>query len=113
MLGMPAGHLEENENVYDAFKREMNEELGIEVTSCEIVQVMNLNGDTDVYDAYFFICDYNGKIENKEEENANALEWHDINSDIEGIMPYQKYALSKYLENNDNKFTTYGWNKNI
>ena len=113
MLGMPAGHLEENENVYDAFKREMNEELGIEVTSCEIVQVMNLNGDTDVYDAYFFICDYNGKIENKEEENANALEWHDINSDIEGIMPYQKYALSKYLENNDNKFTTYGCNKNI
>ncbi len=109
MLGMPSGHLEKGENVYDALKREMNEELGIEITSCEIVQIMNLNGDTDVYDAYFFVCEYKGQIENKEEDNTKSLEWHDINSDIENLMPYQKYALSKYLENSNNKFTIYGW----
>lgn len=111
MLGMPAGHLEANENVYDAFKREMKEELGIDVTSCEIVQIMNLNGDTDVYDAYFFTCDYSGIIKNNESDNVKLLEWVDINSDIEGLMPYQKYALSKYLESTDNKFTLYGWDK--
>mgnify|MGYP002869307412 CR=1 FL=1 len=111
MLGMPAGHLEANENVYDAFKREMKEELDIDIIDCEIVQVMNLNGDTDVYDAYFFTCDYSGDIKNMEEDNAKSLEWIDINSNIEKLMPYQKYALSKYLENcNDNKFTLYGWN---
>ena len=106
---MPAGHLEKGENVYDALKREMNEELGIEITSCEIVQIMNLNGDTDVYDAYFFVCEYKGQIENKEEDNTKSLEWHDINSDIGNLMPYQKYALSKYLENSNNKFTIYVW----
>lgn len=110
MLGMPAGHLEANENVYDAFKREMKEELNIDVVNSKIVQVMNLNGDTDVYDAYFFVCEYTGEIKNMEEENIKSLEWADINSDIESLMPYQKYALSKYLESSDNKFTMYGWN---
>lgn len=110
MLGMPAGHLEPNENVYDALKREMKEELNIDVVSSEIVQVMNLKGDTDVYDAYFFECEYNGEIQNMEEENAESLEWIDVNSDIDNLMSYQKYALSKYLESKDNKFTVYGWN---
>ncbi len=110
MLGMPAGHLEANENVYDAFKREMKEELNIDVVSSKVVQVMNLNGDTDVYDAYFFVCEYTGEIQNMEDDNIKSLEWFDINSDIEKLMPYQQYALSKYLESEDNKFTTYGWN---
>ena len=76
MLGMPAGHLEANENVYDA---------------------------------YFFTCEYTGEIKNMEEENAKSLEWLDVNSDIDKFMPYQKYALTKYLESKDNKFTTFGW----
>lgn len=110
MLAMPAGHLEANENVYDALKREMKEELGIDVINSEIVQVMNLKGDTDIYDAYFFTCNYNGSIKNIEKENVKTLEWVDVNSNLEELMPYQKYALSKYLESNDNKYTIYGWN---
>ena len=51
----------------------------------------------------------NELIKNMEEENIKSLEWMDINSDIENLLLYQKYALSKYLESEDNKFTTYGW----
>ena len=109
MLGVPAGHLEPNENVYDAFKREMKEELNIDVVDSKIVQVMNVNGDDGVYDAYFFVCEYSGEIQNMEEENAKTLEWIDVNSDIKELIPYQKYAISKYLESDDNKFTIYGW----
>lgn len=87
----------------------MKEELNIDVTSSQIVQVMNLKSDTEVYDAYFFVCEYTGEIKNMEEENIKSLEWMDINSDIENLLLYQKYALSKYLESEDNKFTTYGW----
>lgn len=110
MLGMPAGHLEEGENVYDALKREMKEELGIDIISSKIVQVMNLNGDTGVYDAYFFVGEYSGTIKNQEKENAKSLEWHAADSDIKDLMPYEKYALSEYL-NNNSKFTTFGWDK--
>lgn len=109
MLGMPAGHLEENENVYDALKREMKEELDIDITNSKIVQVMNLKGETDTYDAYFFNCDFNGEIKNMEEDNYKSLEWIDINSDLKDLIPYEKYALEKYLESEDNKFTIYGW----
>ena len=110
MLGMPAGHLEKGENVYDAIKREMKEEIGIDVIDSQIVQVMNLNGDTDVYDAYFFTCTYTNEIKNMEENNVKTLEWHDVFNNIENLMPYQQYALTKYLEDKNNKFTVFGWN---
>lgn len=110
MLGMPAGHLKKGENVYDAIKREMLEELGIDIIESEIVQVMNLKGDIDVYDAYFFTCTYNGKIKNMEEDNVKTLEWHDISENINKLIPYEQYALTKYLENENNKFTVFGWN---
>ena len=71
MLGMPSGHLEPNENVYDAFKREMKEELDIDVTNSKIVQVMNVNGETDVYDVDYFVCDYTGEIKNNEYRNSH------------------------------------------
>lgn len=109
-LGMPAGHLEPGENIYEALKREAKEEIDIDVIESKVVQVMNLNGDTDVYDAYFFTCKYTGEIKNMEEENAKSLEWHDIDKPIENLMPYQQYALSEFLENPDNIITTFGWN---
>ena len=109
-LGMPAGHLEKGENVNQAIEREIKEELDITITDYELVQVMNLNGDTDVYDAYFYVCNsYNGEIKNNELDNAKTLEWHDINKPIEDLMEYEQYALNKYLENKNNYFTLYGW----
>ena len=109
-LGMPAGHLDPNENVIDAIKREAKEELNIELKDFELVQIMNLNGDTDVYDAYFFVCrDYNGEIINNEEDEAKSIEWVSINEPIEDLIDYQKYALDKYLENPNFSFTMYGW----
>ena len=109
-LGLPAGHLEENENVYEAIKRELKEELNIEIINPKLVQVMNLNGDTDVYDAYFFLCnDYQGNITNNEKNNAKDLEWHDLNFPITDLMDYENYALTKYMEDENNKFTLFGW----
>lgn len=109
-LGLPAGHLEKNENVYQAIKREMKEELNIEIINPQLVQVMNLNGDTDVYDAYFFLCqDYNGNIINNEKNNAKDLEWHDLSFPIVDLFDYENYALSKYIEDKNNKFTLFGW----
>ena len=113
MLALPAGHLEENENVYEAMKREAKEELGITIKDMNIVQVMNLKGDTGTYDAYFFICNsYEGVIANKEPWNATT-EWHMLDESIKNeVMPYNYYAVKKYLENNNNYFTLYGWDNN-
>ncbi len=111
MLGMPSGHLEPNENVYDAFKREMKEELDIDVTNSKIVQVMNVNGETDVYDVYYFVCDYTGEIKNNESDESKSIGWYDINTEIDKLLSEEKYALEKYLESEENKFTVFGWDK--
>lgn len=111
-LGLPAGHLEANENVYEALKREMKEELNIEVENPKLVQVMNLNGYTDVYDAYFFYCEkYIGKIVNVEANNSSSIEWHDLKFPINDLLEYENYALKEYFENPENKFTLFGWDK--
>ena len=36
-LALPAGHVDEGENVYEAFVREAKEELGIEVSKNDII----------------------------------------------------------------------------
>ena len=108
-LGIPAGHLERGENVDDAIVREAKEELGIELTDYELVQIMNLNGDTDIYDAYFYVCKgYSGKIVNMEADEAKTLEWHDLSGSLEDLIPYEKYALDQYLAGG-NWFTKFGW----
>ena len=111
-LGVPAGHLEQGENVNQAMIREAKEELDIELTDFELVQIMNLGGDTDVYDAYFYLCkDYIGEIKNMESENAKTLEWHDISQPIPDLMEYEQHALKIYLENPNKFFTLFGWEK--
>lgn len=70
---------------------------------------MNLNDDTGLYDAYFFTCEYNGEIKNAEANMSKILEWHDISNPIEKLIPYEAYALEKYLEDKNSKFTIYGW----
>ena len=111
-LGMPAAHLEANENVVEAMVREAKEELNIDLTDFEVVQIMNINGDTGVYDGYFFVCkSYQGTITNNEEDNSKALEWHSINEPIPNLMDYQQYAIDMYKKNKTLSFTMYGWNK--
>ena len=109
-LGMPAGHLESGENVFEAMKREAKEELGIDLKDFDLVQIMNLNSDTSVYDAYFFLCkDYSGEIINNENENFKSIEWYPIDKPIDDLMEYEKYALKKFLENPNLSFTMFGW----
>lgn len=109
-LGIPAGHLEPNENVNEAIVREAKEELNIDLKDFELVQIMNLNGDTDVYDAYFYLCkEYDGEIVNNEEENAKTIEWHSLDEPLEDLIEYEKYALDKFKENQKLSFTMFGW----
>ena len=108
-LAMPAGHLEEGESVDEALVREMKEELGIKLTDYELVQIMSLNGDTGVYDSYFYLCKgYEGEIRNMEPENMESVDWYDMSGPLDDLIPYEKYALDQYLEGG-HPFTKFGW----
>ena len=112
-LVIPSGHLKEGENVEEAMIREAKEELGIDLKEFELVQIMNVNGFSDVYDCYFFLCkNYDGELINNEPDYTKGLEWHSLEKPIENFMEYQAYALEKYKESPNLSFSMYGWNVN-
>jgi len=105
-----AGHLDGNENVYDAMIREAKEEAGIDILKddLKIIQVMHRIQPNDERIDYFFICkEWNGKIINKEPKKCSELKWYCINELPENTIEYIKFAIKNYLERMH--FTLFGW----
>ena len=105
-----AGHLDGNEDVYNAMIREAKEEAGIEIikNDLKIIQVMHRMQPNDERIDYFFVCKkWNGKIINNEPDKCSELKWYCINKLPENTIEYIKYAIKNYLEKI--KFTLFGW----
>ena len=108
---LPAGHIDEGENQYDALIREAQEELGIEIDPKKIINsyvVLRVNHfeidgkQLEPYiDYYFEIHDYLGIPKILEENKCDELIWSDINELPEPFINYQ----GTFLE--DRTITTY------
>ena len=86
---LPAGHIDEGENQYEALVREAREELGIaidldSITNSYVVLRRNffeIDGKRlePYIDYYFEIRDYHGTPQIMEEEKCDELVWADVN----------------------------------
>ena len=78
-LALPAGHIDEGENAYEALVREAREELGIEVSLDDIYDTFVVNRKNKslppYYDVYFIISKYKGEIKINEPEKCSELVW--------------------------------------
>lgn len=96
-LALPAGHIDETENAYDALVREAKEELGIEISINNIVDTFVVNRRNkslmSYYDVYFEINSYNGKIEIKEPEKCQELVWCNINNLPQDMIDFEITAI--------------------
>ena len=96
-LALPAGHIDEGENAYDALVREAKEELGIEIDMKDIVDVFVVNRRNkslpSYYDVYFELKKYKGNISIKEPEKCSELLWCDINNLPNDIIDFEKEAI--------------------
>lgn len=101
-LALPAGHIDKNENAYEAIIREAKEELGIEILVNDIIDTFVVNRRNKslmpYYDIYFEIDNYNGKIKIMEPEKCSELVWCDINKLPNDMIDFEKEAL----KNNQN-----------
>ena len=96
-LALPAGHIDKNENTYEAAIREAKEELGIDISINNIIDTFVVNRRNKslmpYYDVYFEIDNYIGKIKIKEPEKCSELVWCDINKLPEDMIDFEREAI--------------------
>ena len=107
-LALPAGHVDEGEDSYDALIREAREELGITITKEDIVDtyvVCRKNKSLkSYYDVYFELNHYDGKIKINEPDKCSELVWADVNHLPEDMIDFEKEAI--LLNQKGIKFST-------
>lgn len=96
-LALPAGHIDEGENTYQALIREAKEELGIKISKEDIIDTFVVNRCNKTlspyYDIYFEINNYEGIIEIKEPDKCKELVWSSINNLPEDMIEFEKEAI--------------------
>lgn len=107
-LALPAGHIDEGENAYEAAIREAKEELGISITKESIIDtfVACRRNSTlpPYYDVYFEVASYEGTIEIKEPEKCSELKWLKLEDFPSDVIDFEKQAM--LLNEKGIKFST-------
>lgn len=105
-----AGHIDGDESVITAMKREALEEAGIHIkeSDLEIVHVMHRKTPERESIDYFLTCKkYTGQIQNMEPDKCDELSFYDLNNLPQNIIPYVRKAIEYYQ--NGESFSVYGW----
>lgn len=96
-LSLPAGHIDEGENAYDAVVREAREELEIKISINNIIDTFVVNRRNKsllpYYDVYFEINSYSGEIKISEPKKCSELVWCDINNLPEDMIDFEIEAI--------------------
>ena len=106
---VPAGHVDQGEDLKTATVRETKEEIGVELSKENLVphSVIHRDSDESVYFDVFFISEeWKGEIKNMEPEKCEQLEWFSIDNLPEKTISYVRKAL---YEDDDLSYFQHGW----
>ena len=79
----PGGHLEYGEEFLDCVKREVKEEVNLDVSEAEIWSTMNNvmhDPDRHYVNVDFLVTKWSGEIKNTEPDKCEKIEWFNLNS---------------------------------
>lgn len=101
-LALPAGHVDEGEDVYEAAIREAREELSIIITKDDIIDTFAVNRKNKslppYFDVYFELKSYRGEISINEPEKCSELVWADINDMPEDMIDFEATAIKNNIK---------------
>jgi len=109
-LSLPAGHLEGEEDAVSGLRRELREELGVEVRpqSCELVLVMHRRRESaagDEYvDLFFDVSGWAGEPRVREPHKCSELVWA-----AEGDLPADVVDYIGVALKSGKGLVTHGW----
>ena len=99
-LGLPAGHVDKGEDVYQALVREAREELNIDINVKNIEDTFVVNRINKnlkpYYDVYFVIKNYKGIIKINEPNKCQELKWVLLDNMPEDVIEFEKIVLDNY-----------------
>ena len=110
MLGLPSGHVEEDESPIQALLREVEEEVGIVVKPHEVTMALAMarkSQDRECVD-YFFVCNLSEyPIKNCEPEKCQFWKFY-YSKELPGhLIPYLKVAIAAV--DRSQTYVEYGW----
>ena len=85
---LPGGHVEANEDIFEAMIREAKEEIGVDInrTDLSIIHIYH-NFKKDSLKFVFKTSKYKNEVKNCEENVCKELKWFDINNLPNNIIP--------------------------
>jgi 8-oxo-dGTP pyrophosphatase MutT (NUDIX family) len=96
-LSLPAGHLEGEEDAVAGLRREVREELGVEVLDCRLALVMHRRRETPADDEYvdlfFDVTRWAGEPVIGEPEKCSELVWASPGELPDDVVDYIAVAL--------------------
>ena len=107
---LASGHLDGNESVSKAIKREAFEEIGITIENDDLIPATVLHRkspDQEYIDFFFIAKHWKGTPEIMEPNKCDALEWFSLNNLPDNILPHIKEALHNYQTKTP--FSESGW----
>ena len=106
---VPAGHLDGNETVIAAARREALEEVGVRIGAEDIhySSVMHRLEDDERVDFFVHVQKWDGEIVNAEPEKCDEIRWTNIDKLPANTIPYIRRALKNHREGI--QFDEFGW----
>ena len=97
-----SGHIEENESLVNAMKREAKEEIGININSedMKLVHVLNrLSNDGERVDFFFSAKKWQGEPKIMEKDKCGELKWFDLSDLPENTIKPVRQSIESILQN--------------
>lgn len=83
---LPVGHVEKGENTIDALRRELFEELGVQMLNGEMLTRL-FDNEQNIQHTVYQVIEWRGKIENHEPELCAAVDWFSIDNLPKPLTP--------------------------
>lgn len=106
---VPGGHLDPNEKVSEAVKREAKEEAGIDVDTkdLKLIHTMHRRTNFDYIDLFFLTDKWIGEPKNAEPSKADDAGWFPLDNLPHNILDHQKFVIENYYK--DVNFSEFGF----
>ena len=105
-----AGHVDGNESVIQAMRREAREEADIILSENDLLPATVLHrkgGEVECVDFFFVATSWDGEPKIMEKDKCDDLRWFPMDSLPENVLPYIKEAI--YNDSHHIAFSTSGW----